>query len=35
VGVVSSQVSFADINQALSDTESGTCVKAVLRMPTV
>jgi aryl-alcohol dehydrogenase len=24
---------FADINQAIADTESGTCVKAVLRMP--
>ena len=24
---------FADINQAIADTESGACVKAVLRMP--
>jgi aryl-alcohol dehydrogenase len=25
---------FADINQAIADTESGASVKAVLRMPT-
>ena len=25
---------FADINQALAETESGECIKAVLRMPT-